>query len=337
MPNQRLPPEISQKVEFLSQPTSYPHHPNQVERIETHMSWVFLVDDYVYKLKKPVRSEVLDFTTVAARRHNCQTEVRLNRRLAPQVYLGIESLRMDISGNLHLGNSGQAVDWLVHMRRLPAEGMLDHGIEQGTVRETDLEPVVRRLTRFYQQTPLEPLSEQTYRHRIEADLRDLRGELEEAKPFSQEDISPIITPQLELLQGEPELFKHRVAQHIVEGHGDLRPQHICLRPETAIIDCLEFNRALRILDPADELAFLWLECERLGAAWIGEWIFTSYCKISGDWPPPRLVSFYKAYRACLRAKLAVRHSHDPGQQDADYWYGRSRTYLQLAQRYLAGF
>ena len=126
----------------------------------------------------------------------------------------------------------------------------------------------------------------------------------------------------------------RVAQRrIVEGHGDLRPEHVCLLDPPVIIDCLEFNRSLRILDAADELAYLALECDSLGAPWIGPLVFDTYAAESGDRPPPQLIGFYKAHRALLRAKLAVWHLRDQPQSTHARWRQRTLVYLALAERY----
>src|SRR5690348_10060399 len=118
-------PGIEQKVAFLSRPESYPGHVELVERKETHMSWIFLTEMHVWKLKKPVRTDYSDFSTVEARRHNASNEVRLNRRLTKDVYLGVVPLALASGGSLRLGGDGEAVDWLVVMRRLPANRMLD--------------------------------------------------------------------------------------------------------------------------------------------------------------------------------------------------------------------
>jgi aminoglycoside phosphotransferase family enzyme len=330
----------SQKVEFLSQRTSYPDTPTQVETLETHMSWVFLTDTYVYKLKKPVRTEVLDFSTLEARYRDCQAELRLNRRLAPQVYLDVVPLTVDVTGQLHLSNGGRdddanPVDWLVKMYRLPEDSMLNQAIAQGTVEQTEIQQVAALLARFYQNAEPVPLSPQAYCHRIETDLREVLKELTQPEyHFPETWVKEIMNRQLEVLKTDAPLLGDRVHQHhIVEGHGDLRPQHICLRPEVAIIDCLEFNRSLRILDPVDELAFLGLECERLGAPWIEAVLLATYSDITQDQPPPQLIRFYKAYRACLRAKLAVWHIEEPGQNGHNHWRQLARTYLLLGEKY----
>ena len=115
---------LESKVAFLRHPTSFPEPAYRVEAIETHMSWVFLTDGYAYKLKKPVCQEFFDFRTVEARHHYCQEEVRLNRRLAEDIYLGLVALSMDAHGHLQLDQHGTIVDWLVKMHRLPTYARL---------------------------------------------------------------------------------------------------------------------------------------------------------------------------------------------------------------------
>ncbi len=142
-------PGIEEKVAFLSRPDAYPEPTRLVETIETRLSWVFLTDTQAWKLKKPVRFDYLDFSEPLARRRNCEEEVRLNPPLAPDVYRGISSLTLDISGELRLAGKGEPIDWLVVMRRLPADRMLDLAIHDRTVNEAELRKVGERLSRFY--------------------------------------------------------------------------------------------------------------------------------------------------------------------------------------------
>jgi aminoglycoside phosphotransferase family enzyme len=121
------------------------------------------------------------------------------------------------------------------------------------------------------------------------------------------------------------------AGRVVEAHGDLRPEHICLEPEPVVIDCLEFNRSLRILDVASELMFLALECERLGARQIGEWIVGKCNEETGDRPPETLLEFYKSYHACIRAQIAVWHLKDDNISNPAVWTEKAKRYLQLAR------
>ncbi len=324
------------KVKFLTQSANYPDCPSQVEVRETHMSWVFLGDRYVYKLKKPLCTSFLDFSTTAARHRNCHEELRLNRRLAPDVYLDIVPLCVDTQGTLHLGKNGEVVDWLVKMRRLPPETMLDHAIEMGTIRQSEVRAVAQQLAEFYQASQPIDLTPLAYRYSLVTELNAILQVLESHdSDLPLEQVKRIAKGQLKFLASVPEIFEHRIREkRIVEGHGDLRPQHICLGPKIAIIDCLEFNRTLRTLDPVDELAFLALECERLGASWVGDLVLDVYSSTTQDIPPHSLIAFYKAYRAYLHAKLAVWHTKDPGKSGPEQWLNRARTYLKLAEQYL---
>jgi aminoglycoside phosphotransferase family enzyme len=137
------------------------------------------------------------------------------------------------------------------------------------------------------------------------------------------------------VEEEAELLDSRVrAGKIIEAHGDLRPEHICLESKPVIIDCLEFNRDFRILDSVSELSYLALECERLGASWVGKLILETYTDIAGDRPPAKLLGFYRSFHACLRAKIAVWHLKDPGVRDRAKWTGRASHYLLLCLKQL---
>lgn len=324
-----------QKVAFLRRPDSYPEGPSRVEVKETHMSWVFLTDHHAYKLKKPVRYDFLDFSTIEARRRDCQEEVRLNRRLAPDVYLGSVPLTVEANGRLRLDGAGTAIDWLVKMVRLPQARMLDELVQARRVEDADLHALVRRLVRFYEQVPREDLSPDAYRARLRRDVTATHGELVD----SAYDLPPELTArvrdtQLECLRRDAPLFDARVKEgRIIEGHGDLRPEHVCLTAEPVVIDCLEFNRAFRILDTADELAFLAVECERLGDPETGERLLALYRELSNDRPPDPLLHFYSSYRAALRAKLAIWHTRDHDVPDHPKWRTKALAYLELAERH----
>ncbi|MGE5319906.1 MAG: hypothetical protein ACM3KD_06990, partial [Hyphomicrobiaceae bacterium] len=305
---------LMSKVGFLGRPDAYPEATARVEAVETHMSWVFLTDRHAYKLKKPVRYPYLDFSTTEARRLDCEQEVRLNRRLAPEVYLGVVPLVRDTAGNLRLGGEGETVDWLVRMQRLPADRMLDHRLRSGIVAQPEIDRLAQRMARFYATAAAEAMTPEAYRHglarRIEGNLREL------ARPeFGLDPKLPALLGRVQsrFLQDRVELLDSRVKQgRLVEGHGDLRPEHVCLLPEPVVIDCLEFNRDFRILDPADELGYLALECERLRAPQVGRWLLAAYRAASGDTPPAALIHFYQSCRAVLRAKLALWHLRDDG-------------------------
>lgn len=330
-------PTLEAKVAYLGNPVSYPEATCRVERVETHMSWVFLTDRHAWKLKKPVRQSYLDFTTEAARRFYCSEEVRLNRRLTHDVYLESVALTVGADGQLRFGGDGVVVDWLVKMRRLPADRMLDHLIRAGSVRAADVESVVAVLCRFYRDRETVAMAPREYRARFVAGIADNVRELSNPEfALPQAAIQQACAGQRALLERAPELFDERARSgRIVEAHGDLRPEHICVEPLPQIIDCLEFSRDFRILDPVDELAFLALECERLGAAWVPQVILDTYTRHGGGAVPVSLVHFYQSYRASMRAKIAIWHLKEPAIANPAKWRAQALDYLRLATQHVA--
>jgi aminoglycoside phosphotransferase family enzyme len=295
------------------------------------MAWVFLTETRAYKLKKPVRYAYLDYLTPEARRWACGEEVRLNRRLAPDVYLGVLPLT-DTPEGLRVAGDGPAVDWLVEMRRLAADRMLDRRILSGALRPGEPRGAAALLARFYRAAPPVEMTAADYRDEIERTLLASRHALLDPRDgLPAAVVEEAVDAALRLVRGEPALLDARVAAgRIVEGHGDLRPEHIALGPVPAVIDCLEFDRRLRLLDPADELSFLILECERLGARWAGELVLSEYRRLTGDAPPARLLALYGALRALVRAKLALWHLREPRGEPAR-WTALARRYALLAR------
>ena len=326
---------LDSTVAFLRCADAYPEAPREVVAIETHMSWVFLTGSRAYKLKKPIRFNGVDLGTADLRRQNCEDEVQLNRRLARDVYLGVVAVTLERGGTLALGGPGKPVDWLVQMRQLPAEHMLDAVVACGdaTREEAAIRAAARHLASFYAEARPEPLSGPAH-CKLLADgvSRDLR-ELSSARyGLPVVTVQALARAELAFLDHCSLMFERRIhADRIVDGHGDLRPEHICLHPTPAIIDCLEFDKALRVLDPADELAFLALECERLGDARVGQWFLEAYSHVTGDEPPPLLLHFYRVYRALRRARIAVAHLDDPSVPNPETFAARARRYLQMVE------
>lgn len=332
-------PEVTleSKVSFLRQATSFPEPTYRVEAIETHMSWIFLTDGHAYKLKKPVRYSFLDFSEIDARRHYCEEELRLNRRLAAQVYLGIVRLTLNSMGHLQLDGRGTVIDWLIKMRRLPTHRMLDYCLRNGTASREDGLRVAARLAGFHRSCPPIAFDQGYYRRRFECQIGEVLDELSlPAYRLAVEQVTDVCSAQHAALKRMTRLLDERLnSGRIVEGHGDLRPEHICLEPELPIIDCLEFSRDLRIADTADELAFLMLECERLGAADFGDLLLKSYCEISGDWPNVALTHFYRSCRASLRAMVTIRHLNEETFRYSPEWRRRAEDYLHMAQQHVS--
>ena len=326
-------PALHEKVVFLRRTQAYRDPVERVDSIETHMSWVFLSDGWAYKLKKPVRYQFLDFSSLEARRLDCEEEVRLNRRLAPDVYVGTVPLTWDRQEGLQLDGTGVPVEWLVKMRRLPAARMLDQALAAGAVGPDAATRVAAVLAQFHRSlTPIE-MNADAYRRRLADEIEACRNELSQSVyALGAERIASVADDLTALLEGSAALIRKRVEEgRIVEGHGDLRPEHVCLLEPPVVIDCLAFNRDLRIIDAGDEISFLAMECERIDAAWFGRSIIETYRRAAGDDIAQILVHFYSAYRALVRAKLAAWHTLDAPPENRGKWIGRVHQYLGLAE------
>ena len=322
-------------VEMLGRCASYPEGTKRVERVETHISWVFLTDRHAYKLKKPVLYDFLDFSTGELRHRACEEEVRLNRRLAPNTYIGVVPITSGRLGRLKLGGTGTAIDWVVKMRKLPAEHTLDSLIRNGHLGNRETTQLAEVLAEFYLRQPPLNVNVDDYRRQIENHVQANRRELlsgEHHLPISL--IERLHERQIRLLRLAPYLLDNRVRDgRIVEGHGDLRPEHIYFNSHPTIIDCIEFNAELRSLDVLDEMAFLAMECDLLGAESIGDRVVDYYQQSNADPAPQALLEFYKLYRACVRAKVLSLRSMQVETKTELTTLQQSEQYLHLATKY----
>lgn len=323
----------SDKVAFLSQPGAYSFPVETVTLRETHMAWVFLTGSRVFKLKKPLRSPFLDFSTVEKREAACRAEFRLNRRLARQTYIDVLPLTATSTG-LAIDGSGPAVDWLVVMSQLDERLMLEERLQEKQVQAADLDRLAGVLTRFY-------------RHASPSHLAAIQH-IAEWRRGLRHNRHILLMPELRMPGGlvrridavhrdflgrsETLITARSQARYIVEAHGDLRPEHIWLGEPLQIIDCLEFNQRLRTLDALSEIAFLDLECERLGAAWAGRRLRTRIFSRLPDLEDKALFHFYRSYHAMVRARLAIAHLLEADPRKPQKWRPLALQYLRLADR-----
>ncbi len=329
-------PDSRRKLRFLASPSSYPETTAAVRVVETHFAWVFLTDTHAWKMKKPIRAQMIDYRRLEDRRHYCHEELRLNRRLADWVYLDVVPLTEAGDGALGLGGRGRAIDWLVKMVRLPAGDMLDRRIRGGRVTDTDLARIARHVAGFHAGLDPEPLEPQAYVARLlaEADKQELDlTEIDDA--ITSEPWRAAIDDQRRYLREHAGRVGARAAAgRIVETHGDLRPEHVFLGRRFAVIDCLEFSRDLRIQDGAEETAFLALECQIEAGAELRDRLLAAWRAASGDAADDSLMAFYLSRRAIVRAILSAWHLDDPAFDRARY-IGQARRYIELARGFIA--
>ncbi|KAA5543130.1 hypothetical protein FYK55_12665 [Roseiconus nitratireducens] len=328
---------LEQKLQALRRPEMYPGIATAVQAVQSHMSWVFLTDQYAFKLKKPVRMHELDFVSVTSRHTACRREVQLNRRLARHVYHGVLPLQVR-DGQLHLGGEGRTVDWLVWMDRLPAEKMLDRTIGDGTTRRSDVRRVISLLADFYVRSRPVSISPAVYRHRMVDGVLTTRRRLL-ARPFglSRRQVAQAakrIAASID--RNHCELAGRVCGGHVIDAHGDLRPEHLCLTDPPVIIDCLEFSRRLRQQDTASEIAFLVMECEKLGDRTVGSWVRHAYFEFTGDDVSPELRRLYEWLHAFSRTYLAISHLEDADVENPTKWIHAAQWYLDRITRTVAG-
>lgn len=325
---------LAAKVAFLATPEAYGRAAGPIGCRETHMSWVFFsAADDVYKLKKPVRFPYLDFSSLERRRAACAAELSLNRRLAPDVYKSVVPLTL-CGDDMAIGGPGEIVDWLVVMRRLDERRTLERLLLSRRLAPWQLNPLIALLSRFYRRAPKVSLSPAVHLERWRRSLAANRRILLDSRlGLPAALVRRVDRRQREFLQRRSDLLLARVRDRmIVDGHGDLRPEHIWPEPPVTIIDCLEFNDELRAIDPLDELAFLHIECSLLGAARHGAHIAH---RVAGSLPAgfePRLFAFYSSYRATLRARLAIAHLLEERPRLPEKWPPLALRYLQAADR-----
>lgn len=298
------------------------------EAIETHFAWIFLVGDRALKLRKPVRRGTMDYRSIDLRRADSEEDVRLNRRLAPDVYLRTLPLVRRPDGRIAPGGGGEIVDWLVEMRRLDRRWFLDAALERGDVSSPMLERVADMLAAFYASAPAAISRPGEIGPRIAAQAA-----------ANARVIALLDAPRAALLARlqrvalaalEAVLDARAAAGCIVEGHGDLRPEHVMLSDPPAVIDCLEFDRDLRVMDRAEELCVLEIECARIGHAATGTWLLQACLARLGDRAPAALLDFYRSHRAAHRAKLYAWRSAEPDDGSPQEWRSRAKGYLDSA-------
>jgi aminoglycoside phosphotransferase family enzyme len=332
-------PPTEAKVQFLLSPEAYPPLNQSPTCVETHMSWLFFAGDRVLKLKKPVRYPFLDFSSVQAREFYCREEVRLNARLAPGVYLGVLALQASDGALALLPESrlpapGRTVDWLVQMRRLPHERTLLRCVLDARVEPHHVDALVAVLVNFYRSAAQVTVSGPEYLAHFQHEQAANRDVLLRPQ-FELRDAGLALDRFDAALTRWAGLLDERArGGRVVDGHGDLRPDHVYLMDPPVVIDCLEFNTRLRQVDPFDEVMFLSLECDIAGAPWIGPRLLSGCVAALGDTPPGALLQLYTAHRALLRARLAMAHLLDPVPRTPLQWPRRAQPYLERAQQAL---
>ncbi len=326
-----------QLLSFLESPASYPHGPPEVRVMQTHISWVFVASPFVLKVKKPMNLGFLDFSTLEKRRHFCQREVDLNRRLCREIYLGVVPIYKTSSG-FSFNAEGEIAEYSVKMRELAHGWFLSELLAKGLVGEKEIDRVISRLHRFYEsETPTPEIEKWGMPEKLKISTDE---NFAQAEPFIGRTISPLAFETIrhfttQFYAANEKLFCERIEQHrIRDCHGDLHLDHVHLAPEaTTIFDCIEFNDRFRFIDIANDLAFLAMDFDFEGRRDLGDLLLRNAAREFHDAGMLKVTDFYKCYRAFVRGKVESIQATEKETADLRENEKKAARYFRLALQY----
>ena len=332
-----------QIIDVMFNPEFYPHPVSSIEWRETHISHVFLTGDYVYKIKKPVNLDFLDFTTLEKRCYYCHQEIILNKRLSRNVYLDVVSITFK-DGKYYLAGPGASVEYAVKMRQLPEDRSMVHLLKKKQINRGLVKELAVMLAKFYSQSPsVEHIHSSGAWETI---LANCEENFQQTTMFSGEILDERIfqivrSATLSFLHRKKEFFDYRIkSKKIRDCHGDLRTGHIYFTDEgIQIIDCIEFNERFRFQDITSDLSFLAMDLDYEGFPQIANHLLDDYAKHTEDPDIFVLIDFYKCYRAFVRCKInCIRlQENDLGKKDKEKLLEETNKYLDFAYRYAVQF
>lgn len=327
-------------LKSLMKPDAYSEAVTCVKLIQTHVSYILLTDQHAYKIKKPVDFGFLNFSTIDRRRFYCNEEVRLNRRLCPDIYEGVIELRETSNGAAFHG-SGAIIDYAVKMKRLPAERMLNVLVESGDINAATMRDVSRVVAEFHRTAPTSAaVAEYGRPDRI---MYNWQENFEQMVPF-EDTILParereFIRSWVTTFAAEHEnSFQQRVDDGFIrECDGDIHLENICLdNGAIHIFDCIEFNERFRCCDTAADIAFLLMDLDFHGRHDLSNDVIDEYVSVTGDIGAADLIDFYKIYRAFVRGKVESLRWNDSGIKEDEQATAKSRAirYFRLVRGYI---
>lgn len=327
-------------IDSLLSAEVYDHPVENIELLETHISWVILTGPFAYKIKKPVNFGFLDFSTLAKRKHYCEEELRLNRRLAPQLYLDVVSINAsephpEISGN------GEVLDYAVKMQQFPSGCLLSDVLDRGDLREPYMDRLARVIAAFHEQTEIATAeskfgTQAAVQHPVIENFQQIRSHLQDEALLNQLAKIEVWCEQA-ANRLAPQFSKRKTHGFIRECHGDLHLGNIILLNEKLIpFDCIEFNENLRWIDVLSEIAFMIMDLDDYQRPDLARHFLNTYLEVTGDYNGLGVLQYYKVYRAMVRAKVnALRLAQeDLSAQQHKSIYEQCRNYIALGRQYI---
>lgn len=324
-------------VEAMLKPETYPEVTGKIELIQTHISFVFLTEKYVYKVKKPVNFGFLDFSTLEKRRLNCEKELLLNRRLCPDIYLEVVTLNK--SSSIKINGSGETVEYALKMRCLPQDHLMTRLLQEGKVGKKTINSIAKIVAKFHSeaQTNVE-ISEfgalKIVKTNWDENFTQTTKFINQTLPKA--DFIFIQSKINDFLSKNENLFESRIASKCIRDcHGDLHSGNIFVTDRICIFDAIEFNDRFRYSDVASDVAFLAMDLDYQTRGDLADYFVKQYVVYSEDTQLKQLLPFYKCYRAYVRGKVISFRLDDPhiDSQEKVAAVKEAQAYFRLAAEY----
>lgn len=330
--------DIKRLQNALMDPAIYPDRPAHVGFTETHISLLFFTGTHAYKVKKPVNFGFLDFTTLEKRKHFCQLELRLNRRLSRDIYLGVVSIKQR-GRRVVLNNRGRTIEYAVKMKQISEDLLMDRLLDRGEVTPDMVGRVAETLADFYGRAETsEKIKGFARPQRVRQDTDENFEQTEKyiGTTISREQFEEIQRSTDSFFKENRQIFFQRIeGDWIRDCHGDLRLEHIFFGEEISILDCIEFNERFRYTDVSADIGFLAMDLDYRGRNDLSRQLIQRYVDRSGDTGIYEVLDFYKCYRAYVRGKVESFRLDDPyiRKEEKEKALSRAVKYFQLSQEY----
>lgn len=326
--------EMPAHIQAFYTPEPYPHPVSNISMIQTHASWVFLTGSFAYKFKKPVNFGFMDFSTLARRKYYCEQELRLNRRLSPELYLEVLPVYQQ-AGVVSLQPAGEIVDYCLKMLQFDQSCLLDQQLAQGSVDPAWMDALAVEVSRIHAQADIHTSNHPDHATLLTDHIRDNLAIAADCPDLPADTLQALsdFAAQAAIMH-QVTLQQRGIDHHIRRCHGDLHFRNIIIRDgQPALFDCIEFNDDYSIIDTMNDIAFLVMDCDAHARPDLGTRFLSRYLECCGDYAGLQLLPLYLFYRASVRGKVACILARElPADQQPPAWH-EARQYFTLAQHY----
>jgi aminoglycoside phosphotransferase family enzyme len=327
------------QVEKIAENIGFSGKARKPEIIETHISWIILTEDFAWKIKRPVKLSFLDFSTLENRKHFCEEELKLNRRLEPEMYLGV----FPVTRNLKIteeAEKGKIVDYVLKMKRMDNSKEMDKLLAENKITRSNIEKLAEKVARFHQNSRIVKNAFRTLKfHEEFADIANQYDYIsEKLGDETKQKVSMCIENSFRYLNEIRNFSNHRIISGFQRDcHGDLNASNIFLYDEPVIFDCIEFSSELRQIDVLNDIAFLCVDLDFYGHEYLSDYFYNKYCEyfeLEKSDAETELFRYYKSYRANVRAKVTLINMQKQNDSDSDKKIEDVRRYIHLMAGYM---